>query len=88
MLRLEGSFISVRERDVRELVDEARAELGTTSAGRERFRMDLLRQFYESYGHTHGGGAWRNFDEVVAAVRARGFLDSVVKAAWPLVSPG
>src|SRR5206468_4334980 len=29
----------------------------------------------------------RNFDEVEKALRAKGYLDSVVKAAWPLVSP-
>ena len=86
VLRLEGSFVSVREPEVRELLAAARAK-GTTAAAREHFRMSLLRRFYEAYGRVHGAGAIRNFDEVVQALRAKGYLDSVVKAAWPLVSP-
>src|SRR4051794_612443 len=38
VLRLEGSFVSVRAREVRELLAAAREELGTTAAARERFR--------------------------------------------------
>jgi DNA helicase IV len=86
-LRLEGSFVWVNEREVRELVQEARAELGTTAAARERFRMSLLRRFYEEYGRIHGAAAVRSFDEVERALRARGYLDRVLKAAWPAVSP-
>jgi len=87
VLRLEGSFISVREHEVRELLAQARAELGTTAAARERFRMSLLRRFYEQYGRVLGAGAVRNFDEVEQALRANGYLDRVLKAAWPVVSP-
>jgi DNA helicase IV len=87
VLRLEGSFIWVREREVRELLDEAREELGLTAAARERFRMSLLRRFYEDYGHVLGAAAIRNFDEVEKALRAKGYLDRIVKAAWPLLSP-
>jgi DNA helicase IV len=86
-LRLEGSFIWVREREVQELRDEARTELGLTTAARERFRMMLLRRFYEEYGSVHGAAAIRNFDEVERALRSGGYLDRVVKAAWPSVSP-
>jgi DNA helicase IV len=86
VLRLEGSFISVRLRDVRELLATAR-ETGTTSAARERFRMSLLRRFYEEYGRVLGGAAFRNFDEVEQELRAKGYLDHVLKAAWPLVAP-
>src|SRR3954470_9606801 len=87
VLRLEGSFVWVRESEVRELVEQAREELGTTAAARERFRMSLLRRLYEEYGRVHGAGAVRSFDEVERALRAKGYLDRVVKAAWPLVSP-
>jgi DNA helicase IV len=87
VLRLEGSFITVRLREVRELLVEARAELGTTSAARERFRMSLLRRFYEEYGRMLGGAAFRNFDEVEQALRTNGYLDGVLKAAWPVISP-
>jgi DNA helicase IV len=86
VVRLEGSFISVRLREVRELLAAAR-ETGTTAAARERFRMSLLRRFYEEYGRVLGGSAIRNFDEVEQALRAKGYLDSILKAAWPLVSP-
>jgi DNA helicase IV len=86
-LRLEGSFVWVRESEVRELAVQAREELGTTAAARERFRMSLLRRFYEEYGRVLGAGAVRSFEEVERALRAKGYLDRVVKAAWPLVSP-
>jgi DNA helicase IV len=85
VLRLEGSFVSVRERDVRALLAAGR-ERGTTSADRERFRMSLLRRFYEEYAQL-GGAAIRNFDEVEQALRTKGYLDRVLKAAWPVVSP-
>jgi DNA helicase IV len=87
VLRLEGSFVWVSESEVGELVERARAELGTGAAGRERFRMSLLRRFYEEYGRIHGAGAIRSFDEVERALRAKGYLDRVLKAAWPNVSP-
>ena len=86
VLRLDGSFVSVREREVRALHAEARAK-GTTLGDRERFRMSLLRRFYEEYGRILGAGALRNFDEVEQAVHAKGYLDRVLKAAWPIVSP-
>jgi DNA helicase IV len=85
--RLEGSFVWVREGEVRDLVEQARDELGTGAAARERFRMSLLRRFYEEYGRVHGAGAIRSFEEVERALRAKGYLDRVLKAAWPSVSP-
>ena len=86
-IRLEGSFVWVREREVRELVEAAREELGTTLAARERFRMSLLRRLYEEYGRVLGPAAVRSFDEVERALRSRGYLDRVLKAAWPVVAP-
>jgi DNA helicase IV len=85
--RLEGSFVWVREGEVAELVAEARAGRGTTTAAREHFRMNLLRRFYEEYGRVLGGAAFRNFDEVEKALRQGGRLDRVLKAAWPVVAP-
>src|SRR5919201_1193534 len=78
---------SVEQREVAELVAKVREELGTTAAARERFRMELLRRFYEEYGRVLGGAAFRNFEEVERALRAKGYLDRVLKAAWPIVSP-
>jgi DNA helicase IV len=86
VMRLEGSFVSVREREVRELLDKARAQ-GTTANDRERFRMSLLRRFYEGYSRVLGLNAIRSFEEVERALRAKGYLDGVLKAAWPVVSP-
>jgi DNA helicase IV len=85
--RLEGSFIWVRQDEVRELVERARAELGTGAAGRERFRMSLLRRFYEEYGRVLGAAAIQSFEDVERALRAKGYLDRVLKAAWPSVAP-
>jgi hypothetical protein len=87
VLRLEGSFIWVKEHEVAELVDRARDELGTGAAARERFRMNLLRRFYEEYARVHGAGAVRGFEDVERALRAKGYLDRVLKAAWPSVAP-
>jgi DNA helicase IV len=86
-LRLEGTFVWVREREVRELRDAARQELGLTAAARDRFRMTLLRRFYEEYARVLGAAAIQNFDEVEQALRSRGYLDRVLKAAWPAVAP-
>ena len=87
LARLDGAYVRVRQREVVELLDRAREELGTTAAARERFRMDVLRRFYEDYGRVHGGAAYRNFEEIERALRAKGYLDRVLKAAWPVVSP-
>ena len=85
--RLEGAFISVRASVIRELLTTVRSEFGTTVAARERFRMSVLRRFYEEYGRVLGAGAIRNFEEVEQALRTRGYLDRVLKAAWPVVAP-
>jgi DNA helicase IV len=87
VLRLEGSFVWVNEGEIEDLVDRARDELGTGAAARERFRMSLLRRFYEEYGRIHGAGAVRSFEDVERALRVSGYLDRVLKAAWPSVAP-
>ena len=66
-IRLEGSFIWVRSPEVRALLEAARAELGTTTAGRLRFRMSLLRRLYEEYGRVLGAAAFRSFEDVEKA---------------------
>ncbi len=86
-IRLEGSFIWVRTPEVRTLLEAARSELGATAAGRQRFRMSLLRRLYEEYGRVLGAAAYRSFEEVEKAVRQNGYLDAVLKAAWPIVNP-
>jgi DNA helicase IV len=85
--RLEGEYVRVREREVRELVEQARDELGLTAAARERFRMDVLRRFYEDYGTRLGGLAWRDFGEIERALHAKGFLNRWLERVWPIVAP-
>jgi hypothetical protein len=87
LLRLEGEYIRVRAREARELLEEVRAEHGTTTAARERFRMGLVRRFYAAYGQTLGGGAIRDGEQVEKALRAGGYLNRVLEQAWPAVSP-
>ncbi len=85
--RMEGEYVRVRERQVRELVEHAREELGLTTHARERFRMDVLRRFYEDYGARLGGLAWRDFGEVERSLNAKGFLTRWLDRVWPGVAP-
>ena len=85
--RMEGEYIRVRERQVAELLRGARDELGLTTRARERFRMNVLRRFYEDYGARLGGLAWRDFGEVVRALNAKGFLGRWLDRVWPAVAP-
>ena len=51
MIRLEGSFVWVRPTRGRASSSRRRASVhGATALARERFRMALLRRFYEEYG--------------------------------------
>jgi DNA helicase IV len=85
--RMEGEYVRVRERDVAALLDAVRNELGLTAHARERFRMDVLRRFYEDYGTRLGGLAWRDFGEVERALRSNGFLGKWLDRVWPAVAP-
>ncbi len=84
--RLEGAIVTVRTREVAELLEQAREELGHSVRARERFRMDVLRRFYERYGSILGAGALRDFIEVERALRAKGFLGRWVDRVWPFPS--
>ena len=86
VVRMEGEYVRVREHEVAELIADVRDHLGLTSHARERFRMDVLRRFYEDYGTRLGGLAWRDFSEVERALRARGFLGRWLDRVWPTVS--
>ena len=87
VVRLEGRFVGVEVDEAAELLAEARAELGLTAAARERFRMNVLRRFYEDYGVRLGGQAYRNFDEVERALRQDGRLTRFLDASWPAPKP-
>jgi len=46
---VDGVFVSVREREVAELLDEALGSGVALAPAREKFRMAVLRRFYERY---------------------------------------
>jgi DNA helicase IV len=87
LLRLEGEYVRVREREVRELLEGVRREEGATAAAREWFRMALVRRFYAAYARTLGGAAFADGEEIERALRANGYLNRVVERAWPSVTP-
>jgi DNA helicase IV len=73
VLYVDGEFIRVREREVAELLDDLDPAVPLAVA-RERFRMGLLRRFYERYGEKLGPLALRSFDELERALKNKGFL--------------
>src|SRR6476646_10122509 len=87
VVRLEGRFVGVEADEAAELLAEARSGLGLTAAARERFRMNVLRRFYEDYGVRLGGQAFRNFDEVERALRQDGRLNRFLDTSWPAPKP-
>jgi DNA helicase IV len=74
VLYVEGVFISVREREVAQMLAETLSSGLALQHARERFRMSLLRRFYERYGELLGPRALRTFDELERALRRNGFL--------------
>ena len=82
-VRVGGAGVTVLGTAVEALVDEARVEAPSYAAGRERFRMSLLRRFYEGYGRRLGGLATLSFDEVETVLRRDGLLKRVLDRHWP-----
>ena len=87
VVRMEGRFVGVEADEVAELLAESRDEHGVAAPARERFRMNVLRRFYEDYGARLGGQAFRNFEEVERALRRDGLLTRFLNAAWPMPKP-
>jgi DNA helicase IV len=87
LLRLDGAFVRVRVRDQERLVEEIRAEHGTTAAARERFRTGIVRNFYGEYARLLEGGAFRDAEQVERALRSSGELKRVLDLAWPAIAP-
>jgi DNA helicase IV len=71
---VDGVFVSVGERELAALLDEALAAGDALGRARERFRMTVLRRFYERYGELLGPRALRSFDELERALRKGGFF--------------
>jgi DNA helicase IV len=85
--RIDGIFIRVRERDVAELLQEALEAGDPVGLARERFRMGVLRRFYERYNELLGPQAFRSFDELERALRRGGFLTRWLGRVLPLPQP-
>jgi len=85
--RIDGIFVRVRERDVAELLEEALEAGAPLGLARERFRMAVLRRFYERYGELLGPQAFRSFDELERALRRGGFLTRWLERVLPLPQP-
>jgi DNA helicase IV len=73
VLYVDGEFVRVREREVAELLAEIEEDVPLAVA-RERFRMAVLRLFYERYGDKLGPRALLSFDELERALKNKGFL--------------
>src|SRR5579864_3308432 len=84
VLYVDGVFVSVKERDVRELLDAALEDGIALQLARERFRMAVLRRFYERYGELLGPRALRSFDELERALRRDGFMTKYLDRVLPL----
>src|SRR5437763_2986322 len=84
---VDGLYIRVRERDVAALLEEALEAGAPLGLARERFRMAVLRRFYERYGELLGPRALRSFDELERALRRGGFLTRWLDRVLPLPQP-
>ncbi|HET7145841.1 MAG TPA: hypothetical protein VFI10_01485 [Gaiellaceae bacterium] len=87
VLFADGHFVSVRERVVRELLDEVLESGAPLAVARERFRMAVLRRFYERYGELLEDLAFRSFDEIERALQRKGFLTKYLERVLPLPKP-
>ena len=84
---VDGVYVRVRERDVGALLEEALEAGDPLGLARDRFRMAVLRRFYERYGELLGPRALRSFDELETALRRGGFLTRWLDRVLPLPRP-
>jgi DNA helicase IV len=84
---VDGVYIRVRERDVAALLEEELEAGAPLALARERFRMAVLRRFYERYGELLGPRALRSFDELERALRRGGFLTRWLDRVLALPNP-
>ena len=84
MFYVDGVFVSVREREVAELLDEALGSGVALAPAREKFRMAVLRRFYERYNEKLEDLGLRSFDELERALKQGGFLAKYLDHVLPL----
>ena len=82
---VDGVFVSVREREVTELLDEILESGVALGPARERFRMAVLRRFNERYNEKLEDLALRSFDELERVLKQGGFLVKYVDRVLPPV---
>ena len=87
VLYADGVFVSVKQREVEELLETALESGLALTPARERFRMALLRRFYERYGELLGARALRSFDELERALKRNGFLTKYLDRVLALPKP-
>src|SRR3954468_16368628 len=87
VMRVEGEYVRVRERNVVELLEEALEAGDPVGLARERFRMAVLRRFYERYSELFGPLAFRSFDDLERGLRQGGFLTRWLDRVLPLPQP-
>src|SRR5437868_12711999 len=87
VMRVEGEYVRVRERNVAELLEEALEAGDPVGLARERFRMAVLRRFYERYGELFGPQAFRSFDDLESGLRQGGFLTRWLDRVLPVPQP-
>ncbi len=85
---VDGVFVSVRERQVAELLEEALAAGAGLVAARERFRVAVLRRFYQRYGELLDDLAFRSFEELERSLKHGGFLVKWLDRVLPLPRAG
>src|SRR3954462_9246914 len=71
---VDGVFVSVREREVAELLAEAMESGVALGSAREKFRMAVLRRFYERYNEKLEDLGLRSFEELEKLLKKGGFL--------------
>jgi DNA helicase IV len=81
---VDGVFVSVREREVVGLLDEALGSGVALAPAKEKFRMAVLRRFNERYNEKLEDLALRSFDELERALKHGGFLAKYLERVLPL----
>jgi DNA helicase IV len=84
VLYVDGAYVRVREREVRELVEAVEPPY---AVAKERLRVELVRRFYRDYAARLGAGAFRSGDEIERTLRAKGFLAAYLDRVLALPKP-
>jgi DNA helicase IV len=84
VLYVDGAYVRVREREVRELLEAVEPPY---AVAKERLRIEVVRRFYRDYGQRLGGAAYRSGDEIERGLRAKGFLQRWLDDVLALPKP-